>query len=53
MEAVQESADAPSTAVSTSEANKLSKVIDLDIDIGADAIDYKYVVVTLNTGSLS
>lgn len=25
------------------ESSKLSRVIDLDIDIGADAVDYKFV----------
>ena len=27
-----------------SEHGKLSRIVDLDIDIGADAVDYKYVV---------
>lgn len=25
-------------------ASKLSRVVDLDVDIGADAVDYKYVL---------
>ena len=29
--------------VGSEEQGKLSRVIDLDIDIGADAVDYKYV----------
>ena len=29
--------------MSFSEHGKLSRVVDLDIDIGADAVDYKYV----------
>lgn len=31
-------------AVPHGEHGKLSRVVDLDIDIGADAVDYKYVV---------
>ncbi|KAG8897841.1 vesicle coat component, partial [Tulasnella sp. 417] len=47
---VQESADALPPAVSTNDANKLSRVIDLDVDIGADAIDYNAIA---NQESLS
>jgi hypothetical protein len=31
--------------ISYEKAKKLSRVIDLDIDIGADAVDYKYVFI--------
>ena len=31
------------TAIGYEEQSKLSRVIDLDIDIGADAVDYKCV----------
>lgn len=40
----------------TDKSNKLSRVIDLDIDIGADAVDYKCVphqLQSVNTDRLS
>lgn len=38
--------------VSYEQAPKMSRIIDLDVDIGADAVDYKYVLL-LNSYSKS
>jgi hypothetical protein len=34
----------PFVGVSQAEADKYNRVIDLDVDIGAEAVDYKYVL---------
>lgn len=35
----------PAPGVSPDVASKMASVVDLDVDIGADAVDYKYVSV--------
>ena len=37
----------PHAAVSRSNAMNMKRVIDLEVDIGADAVDYKYVIKNL------
>jgi len=35
--------------MSSQEATKAMRVIDLDVDIGADAVDYKYVALSFTS----